>query len=181
MEPCGHQQSMSVRVDAGTMIQGQMKFALEKEKASMRPDKLTPICDSARICISLAFAYLGQFLVSISWIWSNRKKRHDRGHILIYSEVNSLGRPFAFFWSSCNEYPKGVWTEPKIAPDRLYWRHVIVHKLREDAGIGKSVSNPNHFGIMPLLDMAKVYPEKFGLWCRHSRCHGQVAPWLSTK
>ena len=82
---------------------------------------------------------------------------------------------------SCNEYPKGVWTEPKIAPDRLYWRHVIVHKFREDAGIGKAVSNPNHFGIMPLLDMAKVYPEKFGLWCRHSRCHGQVAPWLSTK
>ena len=30
MEPCGHQQSMSVRVDAGTMIQGKMKFALDK-------------------------------------------------------------------------------------------------------------------------------------------------------
>jgi hypothetical protein len=52
MEHCGHQQSMSVRVDAGTMVQGQMKFALEK--ASMRPDNLTPICDSARNCISRA-------------------------------------------------------------------------------------------------------------------------------
>ena len=105
MEPCGHQQSTSVRVYAGTMIQGQMKFALDK--ANMRPDNLTPICDPARNCISRTF------LVSISWIWSNRKKRNDRGQILIYSEVNPLGRQFAELLDLLQRVPEGRpdWTK----------------------------------------------------------------------